>query len=87
MKPKYFMPVHGEFQRVVKLYQIQQTGSYKIVVLLWRMARCHNLLIVPGLCGKFTANSIYVDGSGIGDIGHVVIHDRRNSNLSEDGFG
>ena len=86
MKPKYFMPVHGEFRmQSIQAGLAQQTGIPKENCFVMENGQ---MLAVTAdsarIAGKFTANSIYVDGSGIGDIGHVVIRDRRN--LSEDGL-
>ena len=86
IKPKYFMPVHGEFRmQSIQAGLAQQTGIPKENCFVMENGQ---MLAVTAdsarIAGKFTANSIYVDGSGIGDIGHVVIRDRRN--LSEDGL-
>ena len=86
MKPKYFLPVHGEFRmQSIQAGLAQQTGIPKENCFVMENGQ---MLAVTAdsarIAGKFTANSIYVDGSGIGDIGHVVIRDRRN--LSEDGL-
>lgn len=86
MKPKFFMPVHGEF-RMLKIHAglaeqcgvpaensfIMENGD--ILALTSDTAR-------PA--GKFLASDVYVDGKGIGDIGNIVLRDRHI--LSQDGL-
>lgn len=86
MKPKYFMPVHGEF-RMLKIHAnlAEQCGlprencfimdNGEILALTSDSAR-------PA--GSFPAGDVYVDGKGIGDIGNIVLRDRRV--LSQDGL-
>lgn len=86
MKPKYFMPVHGEF-RMLKIHAnlAEQCGlprencfildNGEILALTSDSAR-------PA--GSFSAGDVYVDGKGIGDIGNIVLRDRRV--LSQDGL-
>lgn len=86
MKPKYFMPVHGEFRmQSIQADLAQQTGIPKDHCFIMENGQ---MLAVTAdsarIAGQFTANDIYVDGSGVGDIGNVVIRDRRS--LSEDGL-
>ncbi|MBS9338825.1 ribonuclease J [Fructobacillus sp. M2-14] len=87
MKPKYFMPVHGEF-RMLKVHAglaeeldipkentfIQENGD----------VLAFDGVNEPRLAGHFPAEDTYIDGSGIGDIGSVVLHDRLK--LSQDGL-
>ena len=86
MKPKYFMPVHGEFRmQSIQADLAQQTGIPKENCFVMENGQ---MLAVTAdsarIAGRFTANDVYVDGNGVGDIGTVVIRDRRN--LSEDGL-
>ena len=86
MKPKYFMPVHGEYRMLsiqAKLAQltgipaencfVQKNGD--MLALTANSAR---------RAGHFPAQAVYVDGSGIGDVGNIVLRDRKN--LSENGL-
>lgn len=86
MKPKFFMPVHGEFRmQSIQAELATQTGIPREHCFV--MANGDMLALTSDsarIAGHFTSNDIYVDGSGIGDIGNLVIRDRKN--LSEDGL-
>jgi len=86
VKPKYFIPIHGEYRHLVKHIQLaMETG----------MPSDRLLLIEDGntLCFKDRAAKIgdqiqtgrvLVDGKGVGDVGELVLRDRRR--LSGDGM-
>lgn len=86
LKPKYFMPVHGEYRmlsiqaKMAELVGIPRENSFimsngDMLALTADSAR---------FCGSFQAGDIYIDGSGIGDVGNIVLRDRKM--LSEDGL-
>ena len=86
VKPKFFMPVHGEYRhlalhaRLADTVGIPKTNSFvmqdgDILELTAQSAR---------IAGKITAGNVYVDGLSVGDVGNVVLHDRRM--LSRDGI-
>lgn len=86
MKPKYFMPIHGEY-RMLKMHvklavdcDIPEENCFvmdngEVLGLSQDEA---------GIAGKVPSGSVYVDGNGIGDIGNIVLRDRRI--LSEEGL-
>lgn len=85
IKPKYFMPVHGEY-RMQKIHAslAVDTGVPKDNIFI--MENGDVLALTKDyarLAGKFNAQDIYVDGNRIGEIGAAVLKDRRD--LSEDG--
>lgn len=86
-KPKYFIPVHGE-QRML---QIHKNLAMSMGMDRKNIAICENgdaveitartMKLVPGMA---PAGEIFVDGSGVGDVGAVVLRDRKH--LAEDGM-
>ncbi|MGX7075250.1 ribonuclease J1 [Globicatella sanguinis] len=86
MKPKYFMPVHGEYRmQSIQAELAQETGIPKENCFI--LANGDMLAVTQNsarVAGNFQAQDVYVDGSGIGDIGSIVLRDRRT--LSEDGL-
>ena len=86
IKPKYFMPCHGEY-RMLKIHAglAQDTGVPKENCFI--MENGDVLALTADSARKadhFGAADTYVDGSGIGDVGNAVLHDRHE--LSEDGI-
>ncbi|UUX34234.1 ribonuclease J1 [Fundicoccus culcitae] len=86
MKPKYFMPVHGQYRmQSIHAELAQRTGIPKENCFI--MSNGDLLAVTEDtarIAGHFQAQDIYVDGSGIGDIGNIVLRDRKS--LSEDGL-
>ena len=84
IKPKFFMPVHGEY-RMQKVHAglAEDTGIPRDNIFI--MENGDVLALTKDSArraGHFNAQDIYVDGNGIGDIGTAVLRDRRD--LSED---
>lgn len=85
IKPKFFMPVHGEY-RMQKVHAglAEDTGIPRDNIFI--MENGDVLALTKDSArraGHFNAQDIYIDGNGIGDIGTAVLRDRRD--LSEDG--
>ena len=86
IKPKFFMPVHGELHHLFAHAKLAEEQG---------MNRENNLVGENGsvfeftrdtakLTGKINAGVIMVDGLGVGDVGNIVLRDRRQ--LSQDGI-
>ncbi|TXC92126.1 ribonuclease J [Metabacillus litoralis] len=86
MKPKYFMPIHGEY-RMQKMHARHAVDCGVEEENCFIMDNGEVLAIGDkevGVAGKIPSGSVYIDGSGIGDIGNIVLRDRRI--LSEEGL-
>ena len=86
VKPKFFIPVHGE-QRMLQIHGklAREMGMDPNQILISDIGRV--IEITPGsarLAGTVTAGQVFVDGYGVGDVGSVVLRDRRH--LAEDGM-
>ena len=85
-KPKYFMPIHGEYRHLYANKDIAEfMGISPNNIFISEIGR---VLEVGeggvGFAGSVPAGNILVDGSGVGDIGSVVLRDRKH--LAEDGL-
>ena len=85
-KPKYFIPVHGE-QRMLQIHSrlAQQLGISARHVIIGEIGSV--IEIGSRTCkisGTVTAGKVFVDGTGVGDVGSVVLRDRKH--LAQDGM-
>ncbi len=85
-KPRFFVPLHGE-QRMLQIHSqvAQQMGMDRNHIAI---AENGSVIEITGktmkLGGTVPAGEVYVDGSGVGDVGAVVMRDRKR--LAEDGM-
>jgi len=86
VKPKFFIPVHGEYRHLKKHAELAMKmgmpSSNIIICDLGNVASVTRKMI--RLDDNVTAGPILVDGIGVGDVGSTVIRDRKT--LSEDGL-
>ena len=85
-KPKYFMPVHGEYRHLIQHKELAEgmgmspqnifvSDIGKVIEIDEDGARFN---------GMVQAGKVLIDGSGIGDVGNIVLRDRKN--LAESGL-
>lgn len=86
VRPKYFLPVHGEYRMLVKHAKLARdigiptknifvAENGQVIEITKRKAT---------LGGRVTTGRVLVDGLGVGDVGSVVLRDRKQ--LSQDGI-
>ena len=86
VKPKYFMPVHGEYSKLLKHAMLaEEVGMPKENVFI---SENGNVLEVSeekaAITGKIASGRVLIDGLGVGDVGNIVLRDRKQ--LSQDGI-
>ncbi len=86
VKPRFFIPVHGE-QRMLKTHAklAREMGMEAKNIIISDIGKVIEL--TPGsarITGTVPAGRVFVDGYGVGDVGSVVLRDRKH--LAEDGM-
>ena len=86
LKPKYFMPIHGEYRHLYANKEIAEfMGIPSENIFVAELGRVLELSRRgAGFAGEVNAGKVMVDGAGVGDIGSVVLRDRKH--LAEDGL-
>lgn len=86
VKPKYFIPVHGEYRHLKKHAEIAESlGLPQENIFILENGRVIEFTKDSAdLNGTVSAGNILVDGLGVGDVGNIVLRDRKH--LSEDGL-
>ncbi len=86
VKPKYAIPVHGEYRHLLRHSELaQEMGIPKENVVIMRSGSVLELSEESvRFAGEVQAQGIMVDGLGVGDVGNIVLRDRQH--LSENGL-
>lgn len=86
LNPKFFIPIHGEYRMLDQHVRLaMQCGIPRENSFILDNGDVLELSSEGGeVTGKVPAQPVYVDGNGIGDIGQIVLKDRRV--LSQDGL-
>lgn len=86
VRPQYFIPVHGEYRMLIKHAQLaEQIGMPRENIFV-----AENGSVIEfsrqgaSLAGKVNSGKVLIDGLGIGDVGNIVLRDRKQ--LSQDGI-
>ncbi|WP_330381809.1 ribonuclease J [Defluviitalea phaphyphila] len=86
VKPKYFIPVHGEYRHLKHHAELAMSlGMPKQNIFI--LSNGETLELTRNSCrvaGSVPSGQILVDGLGVGDVGNIVLRDRRH--LSQDGL-
>ena len=86
VKPRFFIPIHGE-QRHLQIHSklAQTMGMTPKNIFIGEIGSVFELTAKScKLKGAVTAGKVFVDGTGVGDVGSVVLRDRKH--LAEDGM-
>ncbi len=86
LKPKYFMPIHGEYRHLAANRQLAlELGMNEGNIFISDIGR---VLEIDRSGAKFVgtvpSGRVLVDGYGVGDVGNIVLRDRKH--LSQDGL-
>ena len=85
-RPKYFIPIHGEYRHLVKHAQLaHKIGIPKENLILAEDGQVIRFDEEGGrIEGQVEVGRVFVDGKGVGDVGNLILRDRRH--LSNEGL-
>ena len=85
-KPKYFMPVHGEYKHLSRHRDLAlEMGIPSKNIFMMENGKVLEISQNSGkITGTVPSGKVLVDGLGVGDVGNIVLRDRKH--LSEDGL-
>ena len=85
-KPKFFIPVHGEYKHLAKQQELAKTMGFPEQNII--ISTLGNVIETDGvemkITGQVQAGQVFVDGLGVGDVGAIVLRDRKH--LAQDGL-
>lgn len=85
-KPKFFMPVHGEYKHLTRHAETAKSMGYDAKNVI--IGDIGKVVEITSDGYKFTgtvpSGKVLIDGSGVGDVGNIVLRDRKH--LGEDGL-
>lgn len=86
VRPKFFIPVHGEYRHLIKHAQLAGSlGMPRENIVVGENGCIIELTANSvGINGRVPSGKVLVDGLGVGDVGNIVLRDRRQ--LSQDGI-
>ena len=86
VKPKFFMPVHGEYMMLKKHKELAMATGVKSenVILAENGNKIELTKSHCRITGKVQSGITLIDGFGVGDVGNIVLKDRQN--LADDGI-
>ena len=86
LKPKYYMPIHGEYRHLYAGKDIAEfMGIPSENIFISEIGKVLEIdKSGARFSGEVPAGKVLVDGAGVGDIGSIVLRDRRH--LAEDGL-
>ncbi|MGA3083560.1 MAG: ribonuclease J [Thermodesulfobacteriota bacterium] len=85
-RPKFFIPIHGEYRHLVKHAQL----AGKIGIPKENLILAEDGQVIRfdqeggGICDEVEVGRVFVDGKGVGDVGNLILRDRRH--LSNEGL-
>lgn len=85
-KPQYVLPMHGEFKHQKKVQMLAQSMGIQEENIF--IPQCGDVVELDGetikIAGEVPSGAVMVDGLGVGDVGSIVLRDRKH--LAEDGL-
>jgi ribonuclease J len=86
VKPRFFLPAHGEYRHLIKHAQLaHRMGIPMENIFVGENGQILEFTSEKGtVCGRVTAGRVLIDGLGVGDVGNIVLRDRKQ--ISQDGI-